>query len=220
MRFILAFIFITFSAFASEVPSISPEDFSSDDSASAIWSILAGEGIWGAFLFGAIGLIWRFAKPYLEAWIAEKKLGTLYEFARTAVTHTRQTYTDAMKSAGADGKWTEAEKNEALSRCRRTFIALCKTQGIDVVREYGEDFIEWLIEKFVGDDSLEAKALKAVALPLSVPTVQTGAGIPQPPLPDLQPLQPFAQHSAMQGKTGAASGLANRVTRSAPESAR
>ncbi len=172
------------------------------EDAGIFWEILAGQGTWGALLFAVVGLLWKFAKPYLDQWVAAKRLETLYTFAQTASKSTQQTLTDNLRAASADGKLTKEEAAEALEAAKKTFIALCRTQGIDVVKEYGAEFVTWLIEKFVGD-SKEAELLKAVALPLSGRTVQTAQATQSPPLPDLQPLQPFAQSRDVPGVTGA-----------------
>ncbi len=172
------------------------------EDAGLFWEIMAGQGTWGALLFAVVGLLWKFAKPYLDQWVAEKRLQTLYNFAQTSVQSTKQTLTDGLRAASADGKLTKDEAKQSFDDAKGTFIALCKTQGIDVVKEYGSEFVTWLIEKFVGD-SKEAELLKAVALPLSGRTVQTAQETQQPPLPDLQPLQPFAQSRGVPAVTGA-----------------
>ncbi len=171
--------------FGSEVPPISSGDFEGTV-ASEIWMILAGQGTWGALLFAFIGLVWKFAKPYLDQWATAKRLDLLYGFAQTAVINVRQTYTDAIKASSADGKLTNEEKDEALARAKAVLIGLAKSQGIDIVKEYGLDFLDWIIEKFVGNGK-DADLLKAVAGPLSGLTQKTAQAIPQPPLPDLQP---------------------------------
>ncbi len=196
---VIGFIAATMIAFSGEVPAmilsgevppIGVQEFTSSPEASLIWQILAGQGTWGALIFAVVGLLWKFAKPYLDAWIASKRLNTLYSFAQTAFMSTKQTYTDNIKAASADGILTEEEAKEAMQRSKEVFIALCKTQGIDVVKEYGIEFIEWLLEKFVGDSKLVEAAISPFSKSSSEP-------VPEPPLPDLSSLQPFAQQSAM-----------------------
>ncbi len=169
-----------FSDVASEVAQTA----TGSDEASIIWQILSGQGTWGALLFALVGLIWKFAKPYLDQWVALKRLETLYTFAQTAVKSTSQTLVDNLRAKSEDGKLTKEEAKESMDTAKDVFIALCKTQGIDVVKEYGMEFIEWLIEKFVG----ESKELAAIA-PFSaqswVPTPKTVQAAQQPPLPDL-----------------------------------
>ncbi len=182
------------------------------EDAGIFWEILAGQGTWGALLFAVIGLLWKFSKPYLDQWVATKRLETLYGFAQTAVKSTKQTLTDNLRAASADGKLTKEEADESLEAAKNTLIALCRTQGIDVVKEYGAEFVTWLIEKFVGD-SKEAELLKAVALPLSGHTVQTEQAAQEPPLPDLQQQPRFEPLQDVPGVTGAdfGSGTKKRV---------
>lgn len=159
-------------------------DTATTDEASIIWTILAGQGPWGVLLFAILGVVWKFSKPYLDAWVASKKLETLYGFAKTAVQSVKQTYVDEIKAASADGTLTNEEKAVALNKAKTVFIALAKTQGIDVVKEYGMELIELLIEKFVGD-SKEASVIVPLSDELPMPTSVKNK-VQEPPLPDLQ----------------------------------
>ena len=62
---------------------------------------------------------------------------------------TYRTYVQALKEARADGKLTPEEAAEARQRARNAAIAFGRTQGIDVMREIGEPFIELAIAKLV-----------------------------------------------------------------------
>ena len=146
---------------AGEAPAVdlSPE-------ASVIWSILAGQGTWGVLIFAVLGVLWKWAKPYLEAWMAERKLKRLYEAVRDGIAGTWQTFADPIKEASADGKLTEAEAKAAKEKCKSYIIAYMKAQGVDVIREYGHGLLDYLIEAVLRQLKLDNALVKAVALPL------------------------------------------------------
>ena len=62
---------------------------------------------------------------------------------------TYRTYVQALKEARADGKLTPEETAEARQRARDAAIEFGRTQGIDVLREVGEQFIDLAIAKLV-----------------------------------------------------------------------
>ncbi len=173
-------LFMSYTAICGDVPPITAADFG-DVTADAhwIWSALAGTGTAGAILYGLLRTIWKFAKPYLDETIAARKLEKLYAFAEVAVRSTAQTYVEACKTANNDGKLTEAEMKEARNLAQSALIAIAKTQGIDIAKEYGLDVVNWLIEHFVSKLGIESKTLKAVAAPLSA----SRRPAQEPPLP-------------------------------------
>jgi hypothetical protein len=103
----------------------------------------------------------------------------LVAVAEMGVRSSSQTYVEAIKAASADGKLTEDEAKHARSLAVDAAIAIGKTQGMDIMKEYGLDVINWVIEYLVGKLGFENKALKAVAVPLSASR--------QPPIPELDP---------------------------------
>ncbi len=179
---LLVFILISTIAFAVEVPPITASEFViASSEAHWIWSALAGTGTAGAIFYALMRMIWKLAKPYLDEWVAARKIEKLYAFAEVAVRSTAQTYSESCKAANKDGKLTEEEIKEARSLAQSALIAIAKTQGIDIAKEYGLDVVNWLIEHFVSKIGIESKALKAVAVPLS----ESRQPVPEPPLPDL-----------------------------------
>lgn len=166
--FVFPFLMVAASCLAGDVPGLTVSDFAGDTSplANAIWTILAGQGPWGVLLFAILGVVWKFASPYLNEWAAQKKLDRLFEAVRAGVGGTLQTYVDAIKEANADGKLTEEEVKIARDKCRAFVIAFLKAQGIDVIRDYGHDVLDWLIEYVLRQMKLDNALAKAVVAPL------------------------------------------------------
>ena len=145
-----------------------------DDPASVIWTILAGQGVWGGLIFAVLGIIWKWGSPYLEEWIKARKLEKLMLAVEAGVYGTWQVYTEAIKEASKDGKLTEAEARMAREMAKTFVINFLKTQGIDVIKDYGHALLDYLIEYILGKMKLEA-----VVAPLS--------DLAPGPLPELQP---------------------------------
>jgi hypothetical protein len=141
-------------------------------------------------IFAVLGVIWNFAKPYLNEWAAQRRLTRLLETVEAGVGGTMQAYVDAVKAASADGKLTEEEAKIAKDMARGFIISFAKAQGIDIIRDYGHDALGWLIEYTLGKLKMDNAMLKAVAAPLSA----SGS----PPIPELAPGMPAG--------TGAVSG--------------
>lgn len=168
----LAFCVCPALAFSGDVPGVTAADFDSPEAA-AIWSILAGQGVWGAILFAIVGVVWKVAKPYLDEWMRQRRLSTLWDAATTGVIGALQTYVEAAKSENG-GKLTEDMAAHAREMARNYMVAFMKTQGVDILREYGQDVLDYLIEAILRQLKLDNAALKAVTAPLS-------ASAPLPP---------------------------------------
>lgn len=158
--------------FAGDIPGVSAADFESPE-AKAIWSILAGQGPWGALLFGIIAVLYAIFKPMISAWVKSKVsdshatfIANLYNIVEAGVLGVKQTYTDVVKAASADGKLTEDEVKEAKARCRQFVIDHFKAQGVDILKEYGHAALDMLIEAVLARFKMDNPVVRAVALPL------------------------------------------------------
>lgn len=160
-----ALLIVSCAVFAGDVPGVSAADFESP-AAGAIWSILAGQGVWGAILFGVLGLLWRIGRPFLEEWARSRRLETLYLAVETGVGGVQATYVEAIKQASQNGKLTEEQKAAAFALCRNYVISFLKTQGIDVIREYGDAILKMLIEHILSRLKINNPAARAVIAPL------------------------------------------------------
>lgn len=62
---------------------------------------------------------------------------------------TYRTYVRAIKESREDGKLTEEEMRNARRRAREAAIQFGRTQGVNVLRELGTEYIDLLIAKLV-----------------------------------------------------------------------
>ena len=187
--YLLSCIVLVTLAGAVEVPPITAAEFAESPEAAFVWQLLAGQGAWGAVLFAVIGVVWKFAKPYLDEWMRERGHATLWNAATTGVTGGMQTYVETAKAAG-DGKLTAEQAAYARELARSYIISFMKTQGVDVIREYGMDVLNYMIEAILRALKIDNAALKAVARPLSASA----------------PLPPSVTDGVMPGLTGGVSG--------------
>ncbi len=62
---------------------------------------------------------------------------------------TYESYVRAIKESREDGKLTDEERRAARNRARVAAVSFARTQGIDVVRELGEEYLDLWIAKMV-----------------------------------------------------------------------
>ena len=99
---------------------------------------------------GIVGTIWTAFKSrdaYRRA--RDRRYGSALRALEAGVEHTYRTYVRAIKEGRADGKLTEAERAEARRRARRAAIQFGRTEGVNVVTELGEDYVNLWIDKLV-----------------------------------------------------------------------
>ncbi len=68
----------------------------------------------------------------------------------SGVERTYQAYVKAIKAGRADGRLTEDEKARARSMARARAIALAKSEGIDLMRTIGADYVDVWIARLIG----------------------------------------------------------------------
>lgn len=180
------------AALASEVPPLTAAELS--PAANQIWLFLAGEGFWGTIVVGVAGFVYKLLRPYILAWVEEHRLRKLYLAVDACVAQTHAVYVEGMKAASADGKLTEDDKKFVFSQCKNSVIVFMQTQGVDVIREYGDVAVDALIELILS--RMKNPLARAVAGPLS-------ASAPLPP-------------SVSEGATPASIGAASGSTTPAP----
>lgn len=172
-------------ALAGDVPPVSAADFGTafdvaeGEAAAFIWQLLAGQGVWGVILFAVVGAVWKIAKPYLDEWMRQRKLATLWDAAVAAVAGTMQTFVDAARMENG-GVLTKEKAAEAKEKARQYIISFMKTQGVDVLREFGQDVLDYIIEAVLAKLKVNNALAKAVVTPLSAsaplpPSVTQGA---------------------------------------------
>ncbi|MEX2016193.1 MAG: hypothetical protein WD873_06100 [Candidatus Hydrogenedentales bacterium] len=112
-------------------------------------SILASDAALTAAA-GILGTLWtafQSRDAYRRA--QSRRYGKAIRALEAGIEHTYRTYVRAIKEGRADGKLTEAERAEARRRARRAAIEFGRTDGINVVTELGEDYLNLWIEKLV-----------------------------------------------------------------------
>ena len=112
-------------------------------------SILQSEA--GLALVGSIlGGVWTFFKScdwYVR--IRRRRYSQALRALEAGVEQTYQTYVRAIKESSADGRLSEDERRQARQLARETAIAFGRTEGVDVLRELGEAYLDLWITKLV-----------------------------------------------------------------------
>lgn len=170
----IAGLFVT-QAMAGTVPPITAADFAgmASESAHPIWLILAGQGALGVILAGIAGLLYTLVRPYILAWMAERKLTKLFLAVESFVSGANADFVEEAKARSKNGKLTVEDKNYIFGRVKQSLIIFMQSQGVDIIKEYGDVFIDGIIELIVS----RLKLPKAVSIPLS----SSPASAPLPP---------------------------------------
>ena len=98
-------------------------------------------------VLGAIWTLFRSGEWYRR--VQSQRNSKALQALEAGVELTYRTYVQAIKEARADGKLTPEEMREARQRARDAAIEFGRTQGIDVLRELGGEYIDLWIAKLV-----------------------------------------------------------------------
>ena len=98
-------------------------------------------------ILGAVWTAFRSSDWYRR--VCERRYATALHALEAGVELTYRTYVQAIKGSRADGKLTDDEMRQARQQARDAAIEFGRTQGIDVVRELGGEYIDLLIAKLV-----------------------------------------------------------------------
>lgn len=93
---------------------------------------------------------WTFFKG--QEWFRNSKnerVRKALEALEAGVEKTYDCYVSALKEASEDGKLTVAERRRARELARDAAIEFGRTQGIDVARELGGEYLDLWIERIV-----------------------------------------------------------------------
>jgi len=99
---------------------------------------------------GVLGTIWTFvqsSKWYRQ--LRRRRFRRAVEALEAGVDLTYRTYVRAIKEAREDGKLTDEEIAEARCRAREAAVEFGRTQGVDVLRALGANYIDLWIGKIV-----------------------------------------------------------------------
>lgn len=99
---------------------------------------------------GVLGAAWTFFQSTnLYRRLRNDRFSKAVVALEAAVDLTYRTYVREIKAAREDGKLTDAEIAEACRRARDAAIEFGRTQGVDVLRELGANYIDLWIGKIV-----------------------------------------------------------------------
>lgn len=126
---------------------------------------LAGDGIWPGFIFAVLVFAYKLLRPYILEALAKSRLDAIYTAVEKGVAATYEEYTKDIKAASADDKLTEQEAAEARRRATAFAVSTLKSVGVDVLKTYGQEWLDRLIAAFVGE-SKAATMAKQVLVPL------------------------------------------------------
>ncbi len=123
--------------------------------------ILARPDVAGVLLAAA-----ALAFGLLRRWKAVRtwRLRRALECLETGVRETYEEYVRAAKENAEDGRLTDAERREAVSRAIEKARAYAAREGIDLLKQYAREFLPVLVERIIG-----AQKARAPFAPLSAP---------------------------------------------------
>jgi len=102
------------------------------------------------FVGGAVGTAWTFFRS--RDWFVRSRKRKYWRAIRSleaAVERTYRSYVRSIKRSRADGRLTEDEIAQARQMARDEAIAYGRSEGIDVVREIGEGYLDLWLSKLV-----------------------------------------------------------------------
>jgi hypothetical protein len=103
-----------------------------------------------AILGWALGGLWTaFRASDWFARLRNDRLRKAIDALEAGIDIAYRTYVQAIKAAREDGKLTVQECREARRRAREAAIQFGRSQGVDVLRELGADYIDMWIERIL-----------------------------------------------------------------------
>ncbi|MBI2434156.1 MAG: hypothetical protein HYV26_14965 [Candidatus Hydrogenedentes bacterium] len=97
-----------------------------------------------------VGLVWSLVKGSEQFQrLRDQRAQRAVQVLEAAVEETYRTYVQTIKAARADGKLTPEERRRARELARARAYAIARTEGIDLLRDLGERFLDLWIAKLV-----------------------------------------------------------------------
>lgn len=113
--------------------------------------VVSGGPDLGVALIGAVlGAVWTVFRS--SEWFErsrDRRYSRALEALEAGVERTYRTYVQAIKEASDDGRLTEEERRRARELAKETAILYGRTEGVDVLREVGEAYLDLWIAKLV-----------------------------------------------------------------------
>ncbi len=170
---VFLFLALTAVATSAEVPPVTVSDFAEAE-AHWFWRLLAADGVAGLWLWvttTGVGLLVGWLR-----WQGSRKERALLCLA-AGVRETYEHYVRHVKASSADGKLSDAEREEAVRQAIAHAKQYAATEGFDLLKVLAKELIPLWVDEIVRRFKREGSA--ASPLVLLQPS--------QPPLPDLSP---------------------------------
>jgi hypothetical protein len=100
-----------------------------------------------ATVFGGLWAAFRSTEFYERA--RSRRYYRAVQALEAGVEQTYRTYVRAIKEAREDGRLTDDEQRNARTLARQTAVEFARRDGIDVVRELGEEYLDLWIARLV-----------------------------------------------------------------------
>ena len=97
-----------------------------------------------------LGAVWTFFKS--SEWyekLRKRKYFKAMEALEAAVEETYRTYVREIKNSRMDGQLTDDERKQARELARNRAMELAHTDGVEVIRELGDNYMDLWIQKIV-----------------------------------------------------------------------
>jgi hypothetical protein len=99
-------------------------------------------------LLGGVWTAFRSSEWYRR--VSERRYNKALQALEAGIELTYRTYVRAIKQSREDGKLTDEERQQARRQARQAAIEFGRSQGVDVAREVGAEYMDALIAKLVG----------------------------------------------------------------------
>jgi len=101
-------------------------------------------------------------RPRLVAWVEDRNLSTLLFAVEQGVAACYEKFTKSYKEKAVDGKLTKEQAESIMTECRAFVIDMAKSQGLDLIKTYSTNVIDYLCEAKLAE--LKESSLKKSAL--------------------------------------------------------
>jgi hypothetical protein len=98
-------------------------------------------------LFGTAWTLFKGSEWFQRA--RARRLEQAVTALEAGIEQTYQVYVRAIKESNADGRLSTEERRRAREMARAAAVAFGRTQGIDVLREIGADYVDLWISRLV-----------------------------------------------------------------------
>lgn len=142
-----------------------PAAAAEEELANTLVQLLSGNGVWGAIFIAVAGIVWKIARPHLQAWLRDRNLNLLFNAVDIGVVFTDEMVVQPLKKKLAEnggGPITQEQYEDVKEQCKQKIYTILEEQGAAWMKTACATLIDAAIEKALA----KHKVLKAVAAPL------------------------------------------------------